>query len=172
MGKSRNALSDNPNWKGGVSRGFCHQRRRQSALRKYGYTCAKCGTKKKRLYIHHVDANPRNNEERNLLPVCRPCHNRIHGLAEYIRGRSPLGKRRLLDRKCPICKELFRPRHAKTVFCSKECRNTGHSRSMQRLPKIHCTMCGKIFLPRSRASRFCSQACFGLSCRSPRTPTG
>ncbi len=27
--------------------------------------------------VHHLDGNPRNNEEANLCPLCKPCHSRI-----------------------------------------------------------------------------------------------
>ena len=30
--------------------------------------------------VHHIDENPRNNKEDNLMAVTRECHNRIHGL--------------------------------------------------------------------------------------------
>ncbi|MDL2315639.1 HNH endonuclease [Desulfovibrio sp. OttesenSCG-928-A18] len=29
--------------------------------------------------VHHIDENPRNNERKNLMPLCFDCHEKAHG---------------------------------------------------------------------------------------------
>ncbi len=38
------------------------------------YSCQLCG-KTEELHIHHIDYNKKNNEENNLITLCRKCHN-------------------------------------------------------------------------------------------------
>ena len=55
---------------------------------KRGYRCQGCGqlgnipaghpTKINPLNVHHLDQNPANNSEDNLLILCRDCHLRMH----------------------------------------------------------------------------------------------
>lgn len=40
--------------------------------------CVNCGVTNN-LTIHHIDENPRNDVNRNLMTLCRTCHNKIHG---------------------------------------------------------------------------------------------
>lgn len=59
---------------------------RQEILESFGNRCSVCGqTPDKQLFIHHVDGfgstvprRERNNQPKNLLPVCPWCHMRIH----------------------------------------------------------------------------------------------
>jgi len=46
--------------------------------------------------VHHRDGNRGNNDPSNLLPLCRPCHARIH-TTERERQRSPEELRRRTD---------------------------------------------------------------------------
>lgn len=39
--------------------------------------CELCGSNK-HVDVHHKDRNPNNNDESNLMLVCRSCHNKIH----------------------------------------------------------------------------------------------
>lgn len=41
------------------------------------HQCQKCGTNKK-LIIHHIDGDARNNGLRNLVTLCPPCHAKLH----------------------------------------------------------------------------------------------
>ncbi len=45
---------------------------REAVLAEFNHRCAICGTD--RPQIHHIDANPANNDLQNLLPLCPNCH--------------------------------------------------------------------------------------------------
>jgi len=46
-------------------------------LKKLPDNCIFCGSKKS-LEIHHIDANPKNNDIKNLLRICCKCHRVLH----------------------------------------------------------------------------------------------
>jgi len=48
--------------------------------------------------------------------LCRKCHMKKDGRLEKF-----IKKRILKDKKCPICKIVFRPRYATRKFCSMKC---------------------------------------------------
>jgi hypothetical protein len=50
---------------------------RKIVLEKYNYQCAKCGYGF--LDIHHIDGDPSNDSIDNLIPLCKKCHNEVHG---------------------------------------------------------------------------------------------
>lgn len=55
--------------------------------------CVICGkTNLKRLQVHHIDGNRKNNDIKNLVVVCRPDHLWLHGRKErqYVEGRKAL----------------------------------------------------------------------------------
>lgn len=45
---------------------------RESVMGEFSYRCALCGTDDPQL--HHIDEDPSNNEEMNLIPLCPNCH--------------------------------------------------------------------------------------------------
>jgi 5-methylcytosine-specific restriction endonuclease McrA len=45
---------------------------REAVLKSYNHRCAICGSDHPQ--IHHIDENPGNNDELNLLPLCPNCH--------------------------------------------------------------------------------------------------
>lgn len=52
--------------------------------------CVACGEENiKRLHIHHIDKNRKNNNLDNFAVLCRPCHLLLHGRKErvYVEGR-------------------------------------------------------------------------------------
>jgi 5-methylcytosine-specific restriction endonuclease McrA len=53
--------------------------RRQSA-KTAAQQCEKCGRQRDRtrMYVHHKDENPQNNEPSNLMTLCGSCHRRLH----------------------------------------------------------------------------------------------
>ena len=51
--------------------------RRQSA-KQVAKCCSRCGRFGKRLYVHHQDENPLNNDPSNLMTLCGSCHRRSH----------------------------------------------------------------------------------------------
>jgi len=84
--------SGNPNWKGGpikynyIRRGFGWRRIRKAILERDNYTCQRCGAKNN-LTVHHIlpYREFKNNEERNLVTLCRSCHQII----EHMFRRDP-----------------------------------------------------------------------------------
>lgn len=156
----RNVKSDNVNWQGGISRD--HSLTLIPLLiARDGNGCTDCGTTTKRLYVHHIDENPKNNALPNLRRVCRSCHSKIHKCGLAMIGKSPANKRRLPNKVC-ICGVSFRPRNSRTRFCSTACRCNGHSIEMTTIKERPCEQCGVIFKPRHSKTRLCSQACFGV----------
>lgn len=43
------------------------------------HTCCICNTLYKDVQIHHIDGNPANNDQANLIVVCLDCHSRVTG---------------------------------------------------------------------------------------------
>jgi len=43
-----------------------------------GHHCYLCGHEGMTLNIHHLDGNPRNNNLRNIVLLCSPCHRKVH----------------------------------------------------------------------------------------------
>ena len=69
-------------WRGGIS--FIKYPRefnnmvKEEIRRKFNYTCQGCFRNQEilgyKLHIHHIDFNKKNNDEDNLIPLCRVCH--------------------------------------------------------------------------------------------------
>ena len=55
------------------SRGYQGER----ILRRDNYQCQFCFNNKK-LEIHHLDQNRKNNKDTNLLVLCQECHRKLH----------------------------------------------------------------------------------------------
>ena len=52
---------------------------RKRILKRDDYTCAYCGYRsEKRQNVHHIDGNPKNNDDSNLEVVCPDCHKVMH----------------------------------------------------------------------------------------------
>ena len=64
----------NGNWKGGIAY-------RKRAKRIHGSTCVVCGEDRV-VDIHHLDGNAKNNDIRNLVPLCPTHHRYAH--SEYL----------------------------------------------------------------------------------------
>jgi hypothetical protein len=76
------------NWKGGISSEEYDQEfdkdLKERIRKKYNYRCQECfreqvelydkNGRKYKLIIHHIDYNKKNNQENNLIPLCRSCH--------------------------------------------------------------------------------------------------
>lgn len=50
---------------------------RVAALKRFDFTCQRCG--RRAVVVHHMDGDPENNDQSNLMPMCRPCHEAHHG---------------------------------------------------------------------------------------------
>jgi hypothetical protein len=73
-----------PNWKGGISLynyDFLRGRIQPAIKKRDGFRCRICNleTGEKKLTVHHVDQNTKNDSPENLLTICFPCHTKIHG---------------------------------------------------------------------------------------------
>jgi len=56
-----------------------------------GWKCEGCkmprGPASRALGTHHVDLNPQNNSDENLIALCRRCHLKVHGMMQQPRTR-------------------------------------------------------------------------------------
>lgn len=95
-----------PNWLGGKS--FepytieFNEKLKEKIRKKYNYRCQECfreqselitkTNKSKKLTIHHIDYNKKNNIENNLIPLCNSCHSQTNFKREdwtnYLKKRS------------------------------------------------------------------------------------
>ena len=51
---------------------------RKRALEHFKYTCKSCGLIDRRLHVHHIDGNNKNNSPSNWIILCPLCHRRVH----------------------------------------------------------------------------------------------
>ena len=75
--------SDNPNWKGGITdRKYPNEFRtiRSKIRDRDSGKCKICLSRQEGRagIVHHIDADKNNNDESNLLFLCRRCHGKIH----------------------------------------------------------------------------------------------
>jgi len=79
----------NPNWRGGISfepySSDFSLMLKEKIKRRDGYVCKLCG-KIKRLGIHHIDYNKKNNNSANLVTLCTVCNSRMNGNRESWKG--------------------------------------------------------------------------------------
>jgi len=78
--------TDNPNWSGGKS--FepydvrFNEKLKEKIRKAYHYRCQQCfrhqDELKRKLAIHHIDFNKKNNEPSNLIPLCVVCHSQTN----------------------------------------------------------------------------------------------
>jgi len=50
---------------------------------KSAYTCPGCGRSRgdvRNFEVHHIDGNPANGSEENLVALCRDCHEEVHDM--------------------------------------------------------------------------------------------
>ena len=77
-----NTGDKHPNWQGGKSfepYGIAFNNKLKEQIRKRdNYTCQECHQTQKelgyKLPVHHIDYNKKNNQEDNLISLCRSCH--------------------------------------------------------------------------------------------------
>ena len=74
--------------------------------------CERCN-KNKNLTIHHINRHWWDNDEKNLMTLCRSCHAKEHHKAGDI--IIPIGKRL----PCRICKEEYKPGFSRKDLCNK-----------------------------------------------------
>jgi len=80
---------ETPNWKGGLSfepygLDFDNDLKADVRLRD-GYICQICGKREdeEKLHCHHIDYDKLNNDESNLISLCRSCHCKTNGNRGY-----------------------------------------------------------------------------------------
>ena len=60
-----------------------------------GYKCQECGCSQiectEKLSVHHIDYNKKNDNTKNLISLCRPCHLKTQTNREYWRKRYTNG---------------------------------------------------------------------------------
>ena len=86
-----NSGAGHPAFKTGTGRGYAPKKVKK-LLDMSSLICFICGTNKK-IIVHHIDGNPRNNVVTNLQPLCRSCHRSYH--AAKNRNFRPLEEVRL-----------------------------------------------------------------------------
>lgn len=154
--------TDNPNWK--ETKVIRPQSKR--ALRNHivmrDKVCQDCGSDKK-LQVHHIDSNPTNNSESNLVLLCKECHAKRHrdigetNLVGLIMANRTYPQVPL--RICIVCGKSFKPQNKSKQCCSSQCAaiRAGVTRS-KRAPRP-CIICGKIFIPKKASAKCCSRVC-------------
>ncbi|KZN69442.1 hypothetical protein N478_12475 [Pseudoalteromonas luteoviolacea S4060-1] len=58
-------------------------------LYKCGFRCCVCRTNESSVQIHHIDQDPSNNIEDNLVAVCSNCHDKAHTTHQLSRNLTP-----------------------------------------------------------------------------------
>jgi len=71
----------NPFWKGGTSPAYFRRLARENIIQK----CSIC-LSIKRLEVHHIDQDRKNNSLKNLVILCKSCHSKIHKRDKNING--------------------------------------------------------------------------------------
>lgn len=86
--------------------------------------CQDCSSTEK-LHVHHIDSNPKNNADDNLILLCNKCHARRHeelGEAHLVPLILLAGKpKTLFDKICVVCQGTFPPKKHKQLTCSPDC---------------------------------------------------
>lgn len=81
--------TETPNWRGGLSfepYGIDFNNDLKEAIRKRDdYVCQLCDAKENgyKLHVHHIDYGKQNNNEWNLIALCRSCHVKTNGNRDY-----------------------------------------------------------------------------------------
>ncbi len=79
------SLENAPNWQGGIS--FepytleFNKEKKQQVLERDNYKCQdpNCDGNHKKLHIHHIDYDKKNNSLENLITLCSSCHSKTNG---------------------------------------------------------------------------------------------
>jgi len=80
---------ETPNWRGGLSfepYGIeFNNDLKQEIRERDDFHCQLCGTKQGEIQhdVHHIDYDKSNNDEQNLISLCRSCHTKTNGNRDY-----------------------------------------------------------------------------------------
>lgn len=116
--------ASNPNWKSTKSLRPSNKKSLRQHILVRDQVCRDCGSIKN-LHVHHIDSNPNNNDESNLVLLCKTCH----ALRHKQLGETNLIKLILVnrtyhhtpDRACAVCGFVFTPKHSDDTCCSAKC---------------------------------------------------
>lgn len=75
---------------------------RRARIYKLSY-CERCGTSERKLGIHHIDRDWRNNELSNLQTLCDRCHTTVHHMAGDLTVKKP-------PSPCEVCGKIIQRR--------------------------------------------------------------
>jgi hypothetical protein len=85
----------NPNWKNGLSNepyGLEFTSKMKEVIKyRDNYKCRMCKSDN-HLVVHHIDYNKYNNEERNLITLCKSCHGKTNGHREIFMRLFEIGE--------------------------------------------------------------------------------
>ena len=114
----------NPNWRPASERRPSNKRSLRKDIRRRDRICQDCSVID-HLQVHHVDCNPLNNGDGNLILLCKSCHAKRHAelgqpeLVTLILANRAYSTNE--PRQCPICHEFFVPKRRKQLTCSPGC---------------------------------------------------
>lgn len=116
--------SNNPNWKETKTLRPSNKKSLRHHIRARDKVCQDCGSNKS-LQVHHVDSDPQNNSESNLVLLCKICHAARHqnmGESNLV-GLIMVNRtyRHTPNRDCIICGKNFAPHHSGDKCCSTRC---------------------------------------------------
>lgn len=114
----------NPNWKETKTLRPSNKKSIRSHIHARDKVCRDCGSTKT-LQVHHIDSDPQNNLESNLVLLCKMCHALRHKNMgeENVVGLVLVNRtyRRTPNRMCVVCGKDFAPRHSDDKCCSSHC---------------------------------------------------
>lgn len=115
---------NNPNWKKVKQVRPASKRSLRNHIKKRDKVCQDCGDSKE-VQVHHIDSDPKNNSDKNLVLLCKTCHaNRHKHMGESHLIGLILANRTYSNtpsRNCAICGASFNPKHKNTICCSPKC---------------------------------------------------
>jgi len=84
----------------------------------------------KKLEVHHLDGDCKNNFRSNLITVCHLCHMKLEKILREsgIKKRDSLTIAVIFDKKCENCKKTFITKSEKRKFCSMNCSVKKHTK--------------------------------------------
>lgn len=114
----------NPNWKEIKSIRPASKRSLRDHIKTRDKVCQDCGSGKS-LQVHHIDSDPSNNVDTNLVLLCKPCHAARH----VAMGEPQLAGLILVNRtyshiplrNCAFCGQAFLPKQQSSTCCSPKC---------------------------------------------------
>lgn len=157
-----NTGANNPNWKEVKYIRPTNKRSLRTHIKARDKVCQDCGSSKS-LQVHHVDSDPSNNADSNLVLLCKPCHADRHAAMgePQLVGLILVNRTypQLPPRNCVICGESFKPKHKSTQCCSVACAALQSGKTRSKLSPRTCIICRATFTPTRMNKVCCSLVC-------------